>query len=222
MTKIKILSGSLPKQLAVYSADCMTVHTSDKGLKSYWMKEATVSVAQISEDKGDIIFDLELRDGEKVQASSSHKVFGALQGFSSPRSTLNYLAKNLSAEDIKKTRKDIIKLFIVGLIVLLTIVKFMFGEPSSSKFSVKTEKLNAYVSCKSLVGNRLKSPRTAKYPLGYKDYVEASEDGNVYTVNSYVDSQNSFGAMIRTPFSCLAFYDKKSGEWTLVNFKLGK
>lgn len=50
----------------------------------------------------------------------------------------------------------------------------------------------------------LKSPASAEFPGGfltpYEDW-SFSRDGSTYTVSSYVDSQNSFGAMIRSYFT---------------------
>ena len=45
----------------------------------------------------------------------------------------------------------------------------------------------------------LKAPASAKFCA--LEEMTASEVGGVYTVSGYVDSQNSYGAMIRTPFT---------------------
>ena len=47
----------------------------------------------------------------------------------------------------------------------------------------------------------LKSPSTAKFPWELKA-TKVSEEDHSYLVENYVDSQNSFGAMIRTNYSC--------------------
>lgn len=59
----------------------------------------------------------------------------------------------------------------------------------------------AYTMCKSFVRDRLKAPRTAKFPWSAS---EATTDlgGGRYQVVSYVDAQNAFGAMLRTNYSC--------------------
>ena len=44
---------------------------------------------------------------------------------------------------------------------------------------------------------RLKAPRTAKFPSLHSDGTEVKKDGLIYEIVSYVDSQNSFGAMLR-------------------------
>lgn len=58
----------------------------------------------------------------------------------------------------------------------------------------------------------LKSPSSAKFPGGFLTPFEGwsfSKNGTGYTVTSYVDSQNSFGAMIRSSFTIT--YEWKDG-----------
>ena len=66
----------------------------------------------------------------------------------------------------------------------------------------------------SYVENILKSPSTADFPtLDYK----ISNLGNYkYKIVSYVDSQNGFGATIRSNFSVTLSY-KGSGDWADSN-----
>jgi hypothetical protein len=54
--------------------------------------------------------------------------------------------------------------------------------------------------CKDYVRDRLKSPRSADFPL--LDWDIAKLSNGTYRVRSYVDAQNSFGANIRTRFAC--------------------
>ncbi|WP_272977110.1 hypothetical protein [Deinococcus geothermalis] len=53
-------------------------------------------------------------------------------------------------------------------------------------------------ACLTSVRNKLKSPTSAKF---YDDALP-SYSGSAWNWSSYVDAQNSFGAMIRTPFLC--------------------
>ncbi|MCB9988265.1 MAG: hypothetical protein H6868_02900 [Rhodospirillales bacterium] len=56
--------------------------------------------------------------------------------------------------------------------------------------------------------------------MDYSKHVTASRyEGTRYvTVNSYVDAQNSFGAMLRMPYMCKSKYS--NGEWELIDFKM--
>lgn len=59
-------------------------------------------------------------------------------------------------------------------------------------------------SAKDTINSVLKSPSTAEYPGSFLDQFEGwqfSRKGNKLTLSSYVDSQNSYGAMIRSYFT---------------------
>lgn len=70
---------------------------------------------------------------------------------------------------------------------------------------------SAYVYAEEAVKQKLKSPSTAKFPYYDTDSLSKSSDGS-YTISSYVDSQNSFGAMIRSQWSCKM--KPVSGGWS--------
>ncbi len=55
----------------------------------------------------------------------------------------------------------------------------------------------------------LKAPSTAVF--SYLNETSIEEDHGMYTVSGWVDAQNGFGAMIRTPYTILVF--KKDGIW---------
>ena len=58
------------------------------------------------------------------------------------------------------------------------------------------------------VKQALKAPSTAKFPDGMfdQDQWKMSKKNNIVTVQSYVDSQNSFGAMLRSDFTAQYSY----------------
>lgn len=76
--------------------------------------------------------------------------------------------------------------------------------------------------CKQIIDNILKSPSTAEYPGGWLDPLEdwkMSKKNNLVTVSSYVDAQNSFGAIIRSEFIIqVKMNDNGSGKATYVQF----
>ena len=82
--------------------------------------------------------------------------------------------------------------------------------------------IGAYDVCKQFVERRLTSPASAEYP----DYFE--DDGEVtvwrlangdYRVYSQVDSENGFGASLRSVFQCTVDY-KGGGNYELVQLEL--
>jgi len=58
----------------------------------------------------------------------------------------------------------------------------------------------------------LKAPSTAVFPDGMfdGDQWRYGKHGNVVTVQSYVDAQNSFGAMLRNNFTVQMTYDTQA------------
>lgn len=62
------------------------------------------------------------------------------------------------------------------------------------------EKGFAWAVAKREVKNILKSPSTAKFPFSYYNETIKKASGNKFQVKSYVEAQNSFGAMVKTNF----------------------
>lgn len=111
--------------------------------------------------------------------------------------------------------EDSYRLLAAGLLVIAFIFALAVtgnhhgpdGTPSHDD-----DKCGAWVAAQTFVGNQLRCPSTADF--GWQTYSEAvtSLGGNRYAVSGYVDSQNGFGAMVRTQFACEV---RKSGDkWT--------
>lgn len=79
--------------------------------------------------------------------------------------------------------------------------------------------IGAWLYAKDIVKRSLKSPSTADFPssIFYTDYV--SRNGQVYTIRSYVDSQNSFGATIRSTFMVKTEQVSKD-NWKLLDINI--
>jgi hypothetical protein len=79
--------------------------------------------------------------------------------------------------------------------------------------------------CKGYARTQLKSPSTADFPWGVIEAQPAIGDENkptadqTWVVRSYVDSQNGFGAVVRTQYSCdLKPPTSAEEDWEIVNF----
>ncbi len=79
------------------------------------------------------------------------------------------------------------------------------------------ESSTAVVMCEEFVTRRLRSPSTAEFPLLDSSFVTETQAD--FLVRSYVDSQNGFGAMVRTQFECRV-RSKGNKEWELVDLSL--
>lgn len=70
----------------------------------------------------------------------------------------------------------------------------------------KYDRFNAQVECEKFVTQRLKAPSTADF-ASMRD-LKISGDGNgPWSVEGYVDAQNSFGAKIRSRYTCSVMFD---------------
>lgn len=101
-----------------------------------------------------------------------------------------------------------ILIFVVGI----TLVNLITGESSNStSVGVEHNKLLAFSYATDCVKNNLKSPSSAKF-VGLLEKEESVKyiGDDTYEIKSWVDSQNSFGAMIRSNFRCvISFKDNK-------------
>lgn len=92
------------------------------------------------------------------------------------------------------------------------------GSIASEPPAPKHDKITAYVISQDFVSKRLKSPVSAKFPSFSEEYVCYLGEKR-YQVSAYVDSQNSFGAMIRTQFNCVVKYVGNS-DWVLERLEI--
>jgi hypothetical protein len=73
---------------------------------------------------------------------------------------------------------------------------------NSNGVSITEDQLEAFVDSQQAVTTELKAPLTAKFPLIDVDGVSVTKlDTNKYLVSSYVDSENSSGAMLRSTYT---------------------
>lgn len=87
----------------------------------------------------------------------------------------------------------------------------------------RADKIQAWVMTQQFVEQRLKSPSTANFGSILKGTYQSPEDcvtdlgGGRFRSVGWVDSQNAFGATIRTHFVCELKY-VGGGKWQLESF----
>jgi hypothetical protein len=75
----------------------------------------------------------------------------------------------------------------------------------------------AYEACKRAVASELKAPATADFSGPFSSTITEHSDGT-YDVVGYVDSENSFGANIRSDWTCTV---RSTGDnWDLVDLNV--
>ena len=92
-------------------------------------------------------------------------------------------------------------IFVVIFICLMS----RCGSDSSEPEVDKGDSTDAYLVCQDFVSEGLKAPSTAEFASMSNSTIN-NTSGDYWSVSSYVDAQNSFGAMIRTHFVCELTY----------------
>ena len=85
-------------------------------------------------------------------------------------------------------------------LLLVVIAMIIYSKYESDKPKTATTfdmDFDAYVVAEGRVKDKLKSPSTAEFPNSKNANIQRGAD-NIWIVSSYVDSQNSFGAMLRS------------------------
>jgi hypothetical protein len=108
--------------------------------------------------------------------------------------------KKISSPNPGKTELIMLLVFF-GLIFLVFKCSCSQTDEEKATNTEQTLKILALSASQKCVEQQLKSPSTAEFPYGEIEGV-SQLSGNTYIINSYVDSQNGFGAMIRTNYRC--------------------
>lgn len=105
---------------------------------------------------------------------------------------------------------------IVGFLFLAALIGSLLSPSSATKHDAR----GAYLVCWQFVRKQLRAPATASFPASNDpDVVSIHQGAGRYLVRAYVDSQNGFGAQIRTAFACDVTW--QSGDtWHLNNLDL--
>lgn len=103
------------------------------------------------------------------------------------------------------------------LLLFLFVIGSIFFEATynSSAKANTPDNVEVYAMAESIVEQKLKAPRTAKF-CGYTQAKVINYEPNKYTVLNCVDAENSFGAMIRSNFE-VSLEWKGNGQWQVIN-----
>lgn len=112
--------------------------------------------------------------------------------------------------------KPPVVLIIVAIFIFVLWMLFLIrpGEGTKKTKVYTPTNTDASGMCRHFVEQSLKAPKTADFPGYSADSVTHS--GNIFTVRSYVDAENSFGAMIRTKYICEVTYIGND-KWQLTD-----
>jgi len=117
---------------------------------------------------------------------------------------------------LRQFYEDYSFLILLGImLIFLSIFYFTCSSDVPDKPRAFNEAF-ANMHCEDFIKKDLKSPSTATF-ASMRDVVISKDSREVYTVRTYVDSQNSYGAMIRTNCTCRVKHNKEEGSVILVS-----
>lgn len=91
-----------------------------------------------------------------------------------------------------------------------------------NELDAEDDKVDAWQACKRFVEAQLKSPSTADHPTLDFEFIDHPKGR--WTIRSYVDAQNSFGAEVRAKYVCETQYTGgdswRTDNWTLLNLEI--
>jgi len=96
---------------------------------------------------------------------------------------------------------------VTGVLFVLMVIIAIGYNACSSEEPEPVGEINALIHSRDCVTNSLKAPATAVFAPLFKSTVTKTND-STFTVVSYVDSQNSYGAMLRNAYTCTVVYSQ--------------
>ncbi|MEY0451783.1 hypothetical protein [Proteus terrae] len=107
-------------------------------------------------------------------------------------------------------------ILIAGPLFYLFLTYFSGDEKKGIDYCNSEER--AYLASNSIIKRTLKSPTTAKFPH-YSEVDIAIAGKCSFQIDSYVDSQNGFEAMIRSYYVTVVTYDEKTESYIQKSLK---
>ncbi len=111
------------------------------------------------------------------------------------------------------TTKQVLGTIIGMVFFVIIIVSLSGGDDTPKPEQTTASDTQAHIMSENYVEKVLKSPATADFPS--YDYNHFDLGNNQHKVVSYVDSQNGFGAMVRSEWSVILTYN--GGDWANIN-----
>lgn len=122
--------------------------------------------------------------------------------------------KNVPTPNAKKAA--IIMIIAFFLVVFFVIKCSCSNEKVDEK--KKYGKSDALMEAEDYVRSKLKAPSTAEFEGGTDGVTQVND--TIFTVVRTVDSQNSFGAMLRANYSCKVIFHSKNDTYSIEDFIL--
>lgn len=97
------------------------------------------------------------------------------------------------------------------LVIAGTVGVLVFG--TGQKAPATDRRAEAVTRCEAAVKDRLKAPATARFS-GISGDRPTGTSYQRFDLSGTVDAENSFGALVRSSWTCIVSYDSESGDWS--------
>jgi hypothetical protein len=110
---------------------------------------------------------------------------------------------------------------LIGLVALLVIgaavAHFLPAQPSTPTAQVANPR-TVWRICQERTSAELKAPASASFPA-YDEHA-ISRSGALWSVDSYVDAQDSFGAQLRTRYTCSVTFNPSAATYDVTSLRV--
>lgn len=101
---------------------------------------------------------------------------------------------------------------VIGVVWFVVVLIRGGGDETPNVPGNRDSSVGAWIACQQRMDANLKAPASAGYPLVSE--LEVEQAGTTYTFPlAWVDAENSFGAQIRTFFTCTAI--EQTNSWSV-------
>ena len=106
------------------------------------------------------------------------------------------------------------------MLFILSVISLSIKSGCSGSDKVKEyTKMDALIASQNFVKTRLTSPSSAEFSYDYENKVQKIND-TTFRVVGWVDSQNGFGAMVRSNYTCTIIFYPKTEEVSYNNLTI--
>ncbi|MFZ5935019.1 hypothetical protein ACOKS3_09295 [Pseudomonas sp. HS6-2] len=133
-----------------------------------------------------------------------------------------YASNSVMAETSNALKVRIRLVFVVSALLLILLWGWLYVWKNSPQRELEAQAKDcgnttmAFVMSQNFVKQGLKSPASAKFPYVNDRGVDVTADGKCgFSVLAYVDSQNGFGAIVRSSYLAKISYSRETKRWSL-------
>lgn len=128
------------------------------------------------------------------------------------------VGQRTASEPPNKVQRALLVGIAILAVVLLFLVAGLVMDDDESE-SLDDQRYIAHAACAEFTRDALRAPATADFPEYDDRGVSITNSGAEWTVRSFVDAENGFGANVRTAFTCVT---RDTGDgWELVDWSEG-